>query len=55
MVASFNGKGPVIKKGGANNPAGQPAQPAVKEIKSKASEAKKQGGSASIGSGIGNS
>ena len=55
MVASFKGKGPVIKKGGANKPAGQPAQSAPKEIKSAASEAKKNGGSANLGSGIGNS
>jgi|GEM_PF-3897978 len=55
MVAKFNGKGPVIKKGGANKPSGQPVQPATKEVKSPYSEAKKKGGSASVGSGIGNS
>jgi len=55
MVAKFNGKGPDIKKGGANKPAGLLVQPVVKEVKSPASEAKKQGGSANLGSGIGNS
>jgi len=55
MVANFNGRGPVIKKGGANKPAGQPVQPVSKEVKSPASEAKKSGGSANLGSGIGNS
>ena len=54
MVAKFNGKGPVIKKGGANQPAGQPVQAAPKEVKTPASEAKKRGGSAHLGSGIGN-
>ena len=54
MVAKFNGRGPDIKKGGANPPAGQPVQPAVKEIKSPASEAKKRGGPANLGGGIGN-
>ena len=55
MVANFKGSESVIKKGGANKPAGQPVQPAPKEIKSPASEAKKSGGSANLGSGIGNS
>jgi hypothetical protein len=54
MVAKFNGKGPDIKKGGANKPAGLLVQPIVKEVKTPASEAKKRGGSASVGSGIGN-
>lgn len=53
MVAKFNGK----DKGSKENPspAGKPVKHAVKEIKSKASEAKKNGGSADLGSGIGNS
>lgn len=55
MVAKFKGNGPAIKKGGANKPAGQPVQPVSKEVKSPASEAKKRGGSAALGSGIGNS
>ena len=54
MVTKFNGKCPVIKKGGANKPAGQPVLATPKEVKSPASEAKKRGGSAHIGSGIGN-
>jgi hypothetical protein len=54
MVAKFNGK-PPVKNSGGNKPSGKPANPPVTPIVSAASKAKARGGSANLGSGIGNS
>jgi len=56
MVADFNGK-PPVKNAGANVPDGKvaPAAQKPKPILSTATIAKARGGSAALGSGIGNS
>jgi hypothetical protein len=64
MVAKFKGKPPVknsgaskppVKNSGASKPDGKPAAQKAKPIISQATIAKARGGSANIGSGIGNS
>jgi hypothetical protein len=54
MVAKFNGK-PPVKTTGAANPTGKPAPIKPKVIQSTYQKAKKAGGSANAGTGIGNS
>lgn len=54
MVAKFNVKPPVKNSGGVD-PNGKPAPPVVTPIVSAATIAKARGGSANLGSGIGNS
>jgi len=54
MTLKQTGKGPV-KNTGANKPTGKPASLPKKVIESPYSKAKKAGGSANAGSGIGNS
>jgi hypothetical protein len=54
MVAKFDGKGPIIKKGGANKPTGQPVKPEAKVIGTDYSRAKRAGGTALLGGTIGN-
>jgi hypothetical protein len=46
MVAQFNGKGPVIKKGGAAKPEGEKANSSPKKLETSYSKAKERGGSA---------
>ena len=54
MVAKFDGKGPIIKKGGANKPTGQPVKQEAKLMETDYSKAKKAGGSGLLGGSIGN-
>jgi hypothetical protein len=54
MVAKFDGKGPVVKKGGANKPTGEPVKPEAKVIGTTYSRAKRAGGTALLGGTIGN-
>jgi hypothetical protein len=54
MVAKFNGKGPVVKKGGAAKPTGQPVKSEAKAVETTYSKAKKAGGAALLGGTIGN-
>jgi hypothetical protein len=54
MVAKFNGKEPVVKKGGAAKPTGQPVKPETKVIETTYSRAKRAGGTGLLGGTIGN-
>lgn len=54
MVAKFDGKTPVVKKGEANKPTGQPVKPEAKVIGTTYSRAKRVGGTALLGGTIGN-
>jgi hypothetical protein len=54
MVAKFDGKTPVVKKGEANKPTGQPVKPEAKVIGTTYSRAKRAGGTALLGGTIGN-
>jgi hypothetical protein len=54
MTVKFNGK-PPVKNTGAAKPSGKPTPPKAKPIMSPYTMAKKAGGSANAGNGIGNS
>ncbi len=54
MVAKFNGKKQTVKKEAAK-PTGEPVKTEAKVIESAYSKSKQEGGTASLGGGIGNS